>query len=382
MGASMSAPTPISQDPSDIAYEFLGRSPAAIGPVNKKAAPASHGHGMGSSPAQPIGFGLMQVFHQPSGFTAAGGVGLFTNKFMTQLAIWTLEGWLGPGNNPGGTNVDAGCGFTNNESSLVTPWTQFICGIGGSTLAPNATNNSFRAGGQSLLLPASGQPSSGLPVIAAQHFAMSCDGSVIRCYWEGALVGTLPAVSTPPAQFGVAASCTTAGTATVTADEIRLSSVARYTGSSLIVPTEPFVADADTVLLWHLDNSPLGVWAGPYTGDAYTFYTGGGSFQMEDASGNGNVGFVGQDSSSGGGSTVQITGEISTVSPTPSGRVATNAVLSLQAQTGDLVLTDTAGNSLATPVPQSDGTIQLQMAALSAGSTPWTSVPYWLLRAY
>ena len=111
----------IDLNPRDIAYEFLGLSPASVGKVTGLAAPASHVHAMSSSPAQPIGFGLMQVFHQPSGFTAAGGVGLFTNKFMTQLAIWTLEGWLGPGNNPGGTNVDAGCGFTNNESSLVTP---------------------------------------------------------------------------------------------------------------------------------------------------------------------------------------------------------------------------------------------------------------------
>lgn len=368
----MSAPTPISQDPSDIAYEFLGKAPSAIGKVIKAAAPASHGHAMSSSPAQPIGFGLQQLFQQTRGFTAAGGVGLFTNSFLKALPIWTLEGFLRPGSNPGGTNIDAGVGFTNNESSLTTAWTTFPCGVGGSTLSPGSGFNSFRAGGQVLALPNNN----------TSYFAMSCDGTVIRCYWAGALVGTLPAVATPPAQFGVAVSCGTAQAATLLADELRLSSVARYTGSSMIQPTEPFVADADTVLLWHLDNSPLGIWSGPFSGDAYTFYTGSGAFQMEDASGNGNVGFVGQDSTTGGNSTVEITGQISTVSPTPSGRVATNTVLSLQAQTGDLVLTDTAGNSVATAVPQSDGTTQLQMAALSAGSTPWTSVPYWLLRAY
>lgn len=362
MSASMSPPpTPISQNPSDIAFEFLGQAPSAIGTVTAKAAPASHGHALSSNPAQPIGFGLQQLFRQTGGYSAGGGIGLFTNKFLRSLPIWTIEGFLGPGSNPGGTNVDAGVGFTDIESNLTQGWARFPCGIAGSTVTPGGLN-CFAAGGNYLALPSSGQAIiPGLTPIPPKYFAMACDGSVIRCYWDGALVGTLPWVATPPAQFGIGVSCGTAYAASLLADEIRLSSVARYIGSSMIEPAEPFTADASTVLLWHLDNSPLGTWAGPFTGLAYKLYTGSGAFQTEDASGNDNVGFVGQ-SSSGGPTTVEITGQLSTVSPTPSGRVATNTVLSVQATSGDLVITDTAGNSLGVAVPQADGTSQLQIS--------------------
>ena len=39
-------------------------------------------------------------------------------------------------------------------------------------------------------------------------------------------------------------------------EEIRLSSVVRYSGATYTVPTEPFVADADTRALWHFNETP------------------------------------------------------------------------------------------------------------------------------
>jgi hypothetical protein len=39
-------------------------------------------------------------------------------------------------------------------------------------------------------------------------------------------------------------------------EEIRLSSVVRYNGATYTVPTEPFIADADTRALWHFDETP------------------------------------------------------------------------------------------------------------------------------
>jgi hypothetical protein len=39
-------------------------------------------------------------------------------------------------------------------------------------------------------------------------------------------------------------------------EEIQLSSVVRYSGATYTVPTEPFVADADTRALWHFDETP------------------------------------------------------------------------------------------------------------------------------
>ncbi len=347
----MSAPTPISQDPADIAYEFLGKAPSAIGKVTRKAAPATHGHAMSSSPAQPIGFGLQQYL-TTSGFPSpgAGVLGILTNKLLPSFPLWTIEGWI-----DSTTGVPLGVGFTDNGTNPETAPTSSVLGLAGGAASGNPVQ--FLVGGSAFAAPNTDY----------SHFALSCDGSLVRCYWNGALVTTFAAISTPANQFGFFIEGTTASSGNFAVDEIRLSSVARYAGSSFTVPTEPFTQDPQTVLLWHLDNSPLGEWAS-VSGGSYTLNTGSGAFQMEDASGNGNVGFLG----AGGGVAFTISGQISTCSPTPSGRVATNAVLSLQARTGDLVLTDTAGNSVATAVPQSDGTTQLQ-TSLMAFKAAWSS---------
>jgi hypothetical protein len=39
-------------------------------------------------------------------------------------------------------------------------------------------------------------------------------------------------------------------------DEIRQSSVVRYSGPTYTVPTEPFTTDADTRALWHFNETP------------------------------------------------------------------------------------------------------------------------------
>jgi len=39
-------------------------------------------------------------------------------------------------------------------------------------------------------------------------------------------------------------------------EEIRLSSIVRYSGPTYTVPTEPFITDANTRAVWHFDETP------------------------------------------------------------------------------------------------------------------------------
>jgi hypothetical protein len=363
--AIITRPTPINQDASLVAYEFIGKSPNVAG-VQPSAAAADHGHAMSSNPAQPIGFGLQQNL-SVNGLAdvAQGFAGGLTNGFLAAMTEWTIEGFANPINvNTPSDGAATGIGFNNNESNPASMPSEIVVGL-------NLTNNglsavpNFRVGSDYVDIPNTNY----------SHWAISCDSNGARCYWDGQLVGTLPSISTPAAQFGfgIQAGTDPENYPSYDLDEIRGSSVARYSGSSFTVPTEPFVSDGSTVLLWHLDNSPLGQWRSFPAGQGYELYTGVGSFTFEDSSGNGNVGYLAGGSPSGATCSFYITGAISTCSPTPSGRVANNMVLSVNARTGDLVLADAAGNPIGTAVPQSDGTTQIQLALSGGGpGDPWS----------
>jgi hypothetical protein len=87
----------------------------------------------------------------------------------------------------------------------------------------------------------------------------SWDGTTVRCFVDGTAAGTLSFSGTP--RVAVAETPLTLGRGDTTnnafagmLDEVRLSSVARHT-SGYTPATAPFSADADTVLLLHLDSA-------------------------------------------------------------------------------------------------------------------------------
>jgi hypothetical protein len=121
------------------------------------------------------------------------------------------------------------------------------------------------------------------------HVAAVFDGTAIRLYLDGELKDGSPAVLSGGAtgDFGgrlvIGANANDAsGFFKGMMDEVRLSSVARYTGQSFTPPPGPFSSDADTVALWHFDesdgqqqvvdakgvhNGTLGITAGPEPSD-------------------------------------------------------------------------------------------------------------------
>ena len=376
----MSAPTPISQDPSDIAYEFLGYSPAAIGTVNKKAAPASHAHPLGKTSSRAVGFGLMQTV----GTSQTSAVALLTNALALPVTH-TIEGWftsdayynsfgllsaLGSVNFPAPSR--ALYGITNVQTS---PGTNAL-----AWLLPDGTTQVI-----------SGTFASGL-----NHMAISSDGTTMRFFLNGVLDYSAPAQSLPAsALFGMVDEASSAAAGAWSFDEWRLSGVCRYT-ADFTVPTEPFTPDSSTLGLWHMDDAPIGMWAsyiatnsngtpvapGPFTvtlAASSTWY--GYSGALMDSSGNGrdlNIAVV------CGGSTGNAPGPVTITAPDSSISSGSGVesfgpgigVTSLNYQIGDLWLTDTSGNPFPV-VPVANEPSQIQLAL---GSSPWESVPFWLGR--
>jgi hypothetical protein len=356
----------IDLNPADIAVEFPGLAPSSVGKVTGLAAPASHAHAMNALGRKVKGFGTaLELSTAVAGGTPAGGIG--SPRSLPAMSEFCLEFWsYVVGANVNGaefmglqTVPASQRSFANGD--YVIGWTDnSINGSYGGIIWPDGTQDHVNT-----------PPLTGAPFT---HWAITGDGTTLRAFQNGTLIAS-HAQSGPVAGYlnFIQSNCNTE----LYLDEVRLSSVARYT-AAFSVPTEPFVADAATVILWSFDDLPLGEFVSNSSGATTTYPD-----TSADSSGNGNTVTLVTFAGNGGGSLytdgLTASGLISTVTST-SGVGTAYSVLSLQAQRGDLVLTDTAGNSVATPVPQTDGTIQLQMAALSAGATPWTSIPYWLLR--
>lgn len=366
----------IDLNPEDIAYEFLGISPASVGKVTGLAAPASHVHPMGKTSSRAIGFGLMQTIYYGGAFVTAE---------MDLPTVHTMEGWLDLSGEP--TNGYWGMFDPDTSVNFPSP-SSVVYGLTTKGVGPGSSAWEW-------LEP------DGISVIVTgitaglHHVAISSDGTTMRFFLDGVIQLSVPAQAVPAGLlFGAWYEYFNGGANTsLTMDEFRLSSVCRYT-ADFSVPTAPFTPDAGTLGLWHMDDSPPGTWYEGYLSSetppsplAYPLATSGPygySNALLDSSGHGldlNL------SVSLGGGGVGTSPEPTSIVSAPSSISAnsgvanfTGGVVTLQARSGALVLTDTAGNSVATPVPQTDGTIQLQMAALSAGATPWTSIPYWLLR--
>lgn len=100
------------------------------------------------------------------------------------------------------------------------------------------------------------------------HMAVVRNGSVLRFFVDGVQVGADANIgaavirdSGAPLRIGGDAR-TTGNDFQGYMDEVRISNVARWTGTSFTVPTAPYTRDANTLLLMHCD--------GPNGGTAYT----------------------------------------------------------------------------------------------------------------
>jgi hypothetical protein len=158
---------------------------------------------------------------------------------------WTIEGWvylpstLGAGQSPGILSRSSPSG-----SSTLVDWSLY--------LGNNPANLLFSYGSGGLVY--NYNLSTTIPTATWTHVAATYDGTRSNVYVNGALsnsmVATTTAMSFNPT-YGTVAGAYNYGLylASENLADLRVSNVARYTGSSYVVPTSPFTTDSATLLL-------------------------------------------------------------------------------------------------------------------------------------
>jgi RHS repeat-associated protein len=211
---------------------------------------------IGSPTVGPGNFGTYLLFRGgPGNGQAYSHYGFVSRNNVPALSSWTFEarvwgfttmattgshmafGWLsGTTSSPSDQNPIAGLDFhiggsTNNQTYFVWP--------GGSCTIPSGSDGIPLAFNSSVTTPA--------------HVALTYDGTTVSGYINGTLVPTCSvtaAASLPAGPFGF---MDNAGLAQGYFDEIRVSSVARYT-SNFTPPTSQFTTDSSTNILWHFND--------------------------------------------------------------------------------------------------------------------------------
>ena len=348
MGASMSAPTPINRVAGKIAYEFLGISPAAAG-VAPSAAAADHAHAMGKTISQVSGFGYALQLHPHELLGNSDGV-VTTAKHLPSLTTWTIDVWQNTdASSQGfiGAFIDSTPGDALSQPDAFTGYAGFLQECSSNPADYFAVNNNA----STLLMPAHTN--------AWHLFSMQCDGHQTTCFIDGVVAGTLPAFSVPAACWGIDSTQTAQCVGnSPPLDEFRVSNIARYNPAGFTPPTAPFEPDAETLVLWHFDDAPF---AGTFFSESdgnWTLYNGAGDFFFQDSSGNNNVGYLADHV----GNNYLVTMTAALAGITAHDAVRYGYVNSIQGKTGPMQITDTAGNSIATPVPVAGSATQLQLA--------------------
>ena len=362
MGASMSAPTPISQDPSDIGQEYLGVSPPAIGSVNRKASPASHVHRVFASSSEIIGFGRMAKIAYslaPGGSSGDPFAYLYSQLPMTIPSVWTAECWLAAPNAQQANLVMIGWSAANGNVPYPNLNANHAMGF-------NMNSGAFTYGTGYW----GGGVNNGnhMPVLSSSptHYFVQMDAS--GTMWYGAN-GTIIGIAVPKPSGGliytngfpffVMSNYYNNKAWECDLDEVRFSSVLRYptSGTTYQVPADPFNPDADTLVLWHLDDIPYGQFLSGGGGALDVFIPA--AITTADATINAHKGIFAIANVQFPGNLITFSGENSDVTA-GSGSGAAATVESIQGQTGNFLLVDGRGNVL--PVDSSTGAQEITVS--------------------
>ena len=158
---------------------------------------------------------------------------------------WTIEGWVYLANAPVAPQNPGILSRSSPSVSGVVDWSFYM---GGGNPAPLI----FTYGSGSLVY--NYNASVGVPPGTWTHVAVTYDGSRSNVYVGGALsnsmVATTTAMTFNPA-YGVVAGCYGYGLNMFNENlaDVRVSNVARYSGTTYVVPSAPFSTDSSTLLL-------------------------------------------------------------------------------------------------------------------------------------
>ena len=244
---------PYASDASKIAREFEGAT-SGVG-MSKNLAREDHLHSLGKNSRVVKNFGYMTTWAMSAASPAPPTTAFLCSKpTFPAMKIWTIEGWVYNKNLSGDTGQNGFFGLFSNGANAA--------GDTGGIGDPNSFGFDYNghaviAGVDTGLNGAIHPPGDG-----ALHSALCYDGTTVYLFVNGTLNyfgqgGTFATASGAiPAGLSFGLSDHSAFTS-LNFDEIRISNVCRYT-ADFAVPTVPFVADADTVALYHFDDFPPG----------------------------------------------------------------------------------------------------------------------------
>jgi len=190
-----------------------------------------------------------------------GGFSLSSGP-MTLGSQWTIEGWMWGFNSNADTGGNAAWGLLGEGRAQIAGGRTVIAPSVGF---PNAgiemrTGSSplgslFVWPGGSYTIPSSGYGFPDAPT--PTHYALDYDGTTVRGFINGSLWFSQPS-STAGGIYGWPGIADQQEMGTASFDEFRISSVARYTTSFTPQTTNFADGQADTTILWHFDDHPIG----------------------------------------------------------------------------------------------------------------------------
>ncbi len=190
-----------------------------------------------------------------------GGFSL-TSGPITLGSQWTIEGWMWGFNSNADTGGNSAWGLLGEGRAQVAGGRTVIAPSVGF---PNAgiemrTGSSplgslFVWPGGSYTIPSSGYGFPDAPT--PTHYALDYDGTTVRGFINGSLWFSQPS-STAGGIYGWPGIADQQEMGTASFDEFRISSVARYTTSFTPQTTNFPDGQANTTILWHFDDHPIG----------------------------------------------------------------------------------------------------------------------------
>src|SRR5258708_7534537 len=209
------------------------------------AAIAITASGNGPSPIAP-GFGQNLYIWNTNVNNPAFSPGILaiqSENTLPALATWTIEGWL---------HLGGGIRTYGSSSSLGRLSSQGGGAIAGVYWDQNNTPRFVWPGGGSVVFNTCGAP------CTWEHIVLEYDGTNVTGYVNGVQVAQQAAAGAQVPASQYAGYSDADERSTIGLDEFRISSVARYSGTSFGVPGSPFNGNAaNTTLLWHFDEQGI-----------------------------------------------------------------------------------------------------------------------------